>query len=652
MAYRRSSLPDVDRREFLKKIALSGAAAALAGVAGHQALKHLGESPEESKTPEKDLMEVRLQPPVSYEEALGGVRGDLSSVMSLEDTVTAVRGGGLEQGRFTRVDVLLRIAQDAHGHGLTDEFTPEVAARVKGRSWGIAKKILTRLQSMEMQRRRAGGHLSLDDKVDVINDVMFREEGFATPDPLAFYDQRKKNDATTFDEVMTTSRGVCEDLTGVLDGALDFLRQAGLKIDAQPIFTPGHIFLRYKEGGREIYAEMTKSGEKRTREDYIRDFDVQPHLTAGYMTPQRWGSISSELNNCGLSLASSGERDKIERALQYLQMSVDLSPEVPLKYINLAGIYASRGALKGYADGQGDFKKALEVYDRGLELDPEARAFRVGKAGIHEALALLAPTTEAKLGHLSEARTEYRKAMAIRERKTGFFESMFVADTALRMSIAETHESGFLLHADAGNDDEARQELQNAIRIYDDHQASSGDKINMPNRRASLYIKAFKYLGGSEFIEKAIAEQTTVIDNTIADSGADSYSLPLCYSTRGYAHRLAGNYDEAIADYDMAFTNEKKQRHSSDDALGFYRLSRSVAQHLKGDDAGRDASYAEAIRLFGWSGIDSMDKIFEREDQRLRDDEHTMWKYRRHILEDIRDDRALSHTFETVLKAS
>jgi regulator of sirC expression with transglutaminase-like and TPR domain len=155
--------------------------------------------------------------------------------------------------------------------------------------------------------------------------------------------------------VLARRRGYC---TGLAALYLAVAERLGMSVHAVP--APGHLFLRYDDGGTRINIETQEAGREISDASYraryrINDEAVARGVYLASLTEDRF--LSQVLNNLGAVRSATGDARGAQRLFQ---LGIDLDP------LNVTAIFN----LGTERMREGDPKAAGEAFTRALALDP------------------------------------------------------------------------------------------------------------------------------------------------------------------------------------------------------------------------------------------------------------------------------------------
>ena len=229
---------------------------------------------------------------------------------------------------------------------------------------------------------------------------------------------------------------------------------------------------------------LLKKGEKEKAFELIKDKDTN--------------SLAKGLIERGSSLI---ENEEYDLAITYFKFSEEIAIDKDIKEtarIHLTDAYYNRGTA--YAE-KGDFDRAIEDFDKVLELNPEDAAAYFNRGTAHSAL-----------NQHEKAIENYNKAIE------------------LDPNLAMAYNNRGLAYYSLNKHDEAMAEYNKAIEL-DQNLALAY------NNRALGYYSLNKH-------DEAIAEYNKAIEL--------DPNLAMAYNNRGLAYYSLNKHDEAMADYNKA----------------------------------------------------------------------------------------------------
>lgn len=242
-----------------------------------------------------------------------------------------------------------------------------------------------------------------------------------------------------------------------------------------------------------------------------------------------------------------------------------------------------------------DFAGALTDYSIALELDPVNYDARLGRASVFY-----------KLNRFAEARDDYRSLLSLDagETNTVYFQKSASPKGTMQITTAQSDFRPLILNQlglteyQLKNYSEALKWLDSAISLRSneaDYYVNRGlvrDKLGDVNARADFekalslnpgHTTALSVLGSSS--KESVESRKSFLNKAIESDSASVYA----YVERAYQNMQEGNYQQALADYDMAIKLE-----TLDPDLW---LNRGFVREKLNDAAGAYSDYSRAIQL-------------------------------------------------------
>jgi tetratricopeptide (TPR) repeat protein len=221
--------------------------------------------------------------------------------------------------------------------------------------------------------------------------------------------------------VLERRRGICLTLSLLLLCLAD-----RLQLPLSGVYVPGHLFVRYSEGGTVINLDPSRNGRHFSDSYYSRHYCVSaaaPFCLRALKEAEVYGIY---LNNVGTAYARAGWGEK---ALEILQQAITLAGENPEVHSNMGTVLKQ----------QGRFEEAARAYQQALSLHPRyALAY-------HQMGNLYRET-----GRLNDAAEAYARALE------------------LQPNLLRAQVNLAFVHSETGRPDEAILLARNALR-FDPH---------------------------------------------------------------------------------------------------------------------------------------------------------------------------------------
>jgi len=400
----------------------------------------------------------------------------------------------------------------------------------------MAKELRTKLQN------KAEPH----DIVQVINDYLFKEQGFRYEEGVHF-----------LNAVLDQKRGSCVGLS-----TLYIALTQRLKIRCFAVNIPRHEFVRFTKGNTKINIEVMNGGTQHSDEWYAKEcrIGVDAIKKGVYLQDMSVKELLSNiLNNRGNVRRLGGEYDKATRdldlALLLYPKSVDAYYSRGITHADMgqynegikdcnaalaldpecAYAYANRGVAYS---GKGQYDRALADYNKAIALDPEMAGVYSNRGNLYK-----------DKGDLERALEDYNRAIALDQ----------------KLAAAYCNRGNLLRESGA---------LARSIQDFD-------MALQIDPRMADVYYNRGRAYTNMGDISNAIASFSKAIE--VDQKHVDAYY------NRGMLHAMTGNHADAILDCDKAISLAPKS--------GNAHFIRAMAYGIKKDKKNALGDLEKALQL-------------------------------------------------------
>jgi tetratricopeptide (TPR) repeat protein len=394
--------------------------------------------------------------------------------------------------------------------------------------------------------KRLQGKTEAHEIIQVINDYLFKEQGFQYQQGTHF-----------MNKVLDQKRGSCIGLS-----TLYVALTQRLKIPCYAVNIPRHEFVRFCKGNIKINIEVMDGGGSYTDEWYVKECKIGSEAVKKGIYLQNLSVkelLAGILNNRGNVRRLAGYYDKairdLDLAISLYPRSVDAYYSRGITHVDMgqydegikdcttalaldpecAYAYANRGAAYS---GKGENDKALADCNRAIALDPEIAGVYGNRGNIYK-----------NKGDLARALEDYERAIM------------------LDNELAPVYYNRANLFLDNGSPERAIQDYNMALQIN--------------SRMAVAYFERGKAYTNIREIGKAIDSFGKAIEINPKHYEA--------YYNRGILHAMTGNLSDAIMDCDRAISLAPQS--------GAAYFMRAMAYGLKKDKKNALRDLEQALKL-------------------------------------------------------
>lgn len=228
----------------------------------------------------------------------------------------------------------------------------------------------------EKVRRLARGTQDPEQRIRVLNTVLFRQEGI-------HYDRtpfaRSKQDYYFLNGILDTKQGLCYTMPLLY---VAVAQRLGYPI--YPVAAPDHLFARYVNPDfKEQNIETTSGGKYFSDDMYAEDFAIgfKGRASGSYLRTLSYREFIGEIVAANAYFYA--QRGNIRKSIRYFELAVKLDPRFADHYSNLASVYqrlskslSGEAAMRYQVKAQQAAEKAKElgfVSDKAIALGRKTR---------------------------------------------------------------------------------------------------------------------------------------------------------------------------------------------------------------------------------------------------------------------------------------
>ncbi|MFH1404265.1 MAG: hypothetical protein ABIH11_08360 [Candidatus Altiarchaeota archaeon] len=598
MTYRRSHMPEPDRREALKWMLVGGAAAAAATLGGLVGLKHLGEtedsgSVKDFRMPEEKDYRVFAERPLSL------------ALMAFQSNQASL------------ADVILRSDQEFRLHTLPGGMDVDKANGVKMFINGLAEKSVGKMIEME---KSTGHPVSRSDKARIITEVV--NEQFGRPDPAAEEQSRPLYTAWPSMSLDPSERTLWpKERLIATQAVVDVLRRGGVTDLPYAVPIPGHEAVGFQGGAGPMVLGYGDPGTSEKLDDYVSRVGTTPELVKSFNDPMAPGAISAELLNCANDLAGIYDYWK---AIDVLELASKVGSDLPVAHRARAYIYMVSPVRPG-EDEKTKLLSAHEAISKAKDMGDSGKEFHLLRGMIAYRLAKLSGDDAERDAYRLESAESLKAGLDFVGSGSANWGSLGLKwDPKLAGVVSAA--SYAMLYASSNN----VSHLNNSVAVLDksiiESTAAGLDTTEVMVMRGDMYsllggvTDPAATVRGAAARTKAVEDYTKLIDST--DPGDEILASRLLRRAR--VHRKGFDIPQATADCDRALAIAEAKHDV--DAIGTARMEKALIHYANGNPVEAKNELEAGIRYMGfdrgkafeeivaeaWAGAEASERISGR----------------------------------------